>query len=691
MRVIIAEKKNMAEDIGHALSGQVQQRGGYFDCGTFVATWCSGHLLEQLNPEDYDERYKRWTLDALPIIPQPFKMRPKAGSGPYAGMAAKQIAAIRGLVGQATEIIHAGDPGREGQMIVDEVLEWVGNRAPVRRLWLHAQTPDGIKEAFKRLKPNTHYANLFHAARCRAEADWIVGMNCTRGWTLLWRQKGHQGVANVGRVKTPTLGLVVERDLLIEHFKPVPYHTIEAQVQHKNGTFTATWVKPDHAGPPAFDADGRLIDRQAAQRIAAALKGRDGVISRADKTRKKQTAPLLPSLGILQRLASKFGYSPEATLAAAQDLYDKYKLTTYPRTDCTFAPLSEWAKAPSILSMLQGAAGNLLPWKTTDAKRKSAAWNDAKLGEHFAIIPTGRQVDLDTLPTREREIFQIVMRLYAAQFMPDYEYLSTIIEVKVQEHLLRAAGAVPVVQGWKAALGDQLEDEKEAARAKKAQEQKLPDCAVKDPARCDSAAILDKKTSPPPPFTADTLLEAMENAHRYVHNPNIKAKLKQVEGIGTPATRAGIIQSLVTGGFIDERKSGKSLQYRSTDKGRALIAALPSTLKQVDFTALLEGKLEDVATGAMTPQVFRDDMRKFIDRIVLRMRDGTALAEIGQAPPTPIAAPAKGARKTGGTTGLVRSKPTSAPRKRATSTKGTAPQKTKKAPVKGASKSTDWF
>jgi DNA topoisomerase-3 len=611
-------------------------------------------------------------------------MQPKAGVAPYAGMAAKQIAAIRGLVGQATEIIHAGDPGREGQMIVDEVLEWVNNRAPVRRLWLHAQTPDGIKEAFARLKPNTDYANLFHAARCRAEADWIVGMNCTRGWTLLWRQKGHQGVANVGRVKTPTLGLVVERDLLIENFQPVPYHTIEAQVEHKNGAFTATWVKPDNAGPPAFDADGRLIDRQAAQRIASALKGQNGVISRADKTRKKQAPPLLPSLGILQRLASKFGYSPEATLAAAQDLYDKYKLTTYPRTDCTFAPVSEWAKAPGILSMLQGVAGNLLPWKTTDAKRKSAAWNDAKLGEHFAIIPTGKKVDLDALPKREREIFQIVMRLYAAQFMPDYEYLSTIIEVKVQEHLLRAAGAVPVVQGWKAALGDQLEDEKEAARAKKAQEQKLPDCAVKDPARCSSAAVLDKKTAPPPPFTADSLLEAMENAHRYVQNPNIKAKLKQVEGIGTPATRAGIIQSLVKGEFSNERNFGKSLQYHSTDKGKALIAALPSTLKHVDFTALLEGKLEDVASGSMTAQDFRDDMRKFIDRIVLRMRDGTALAEIGQAAPAAPAAPAKSTRKTGGTPG-------SAPRKRASPATVSPPRKTKKAPAKGASKSTGWF
>jgi len=684
MRVIIAEKKNMAEDIARALSGSVQQQGGYFDCGSFRVTWCSGHLLEQINPEDYDPALKRWTIEALPIVPSPFKMRPKTGTGPYAGMAARQIEAIRGLVKGASEIIHAGDPGREGQLIVDEVLEWVGNRAPVKRLWLHAQTPEGIKEGFAKLKDNTNYAQLFHAARCRAEADWIVGMNCTRGWTLLWRQKGHEGVANVGRVKTPTLGLVVERDLLIENFVPVPYYGIEATLQHPKGTFTAAWVRPSDAGPPAFDSEGRLIDAKEAQRIKADLNGKPGVISRADKSRKKTPPPLLPSLGTLQRLASKIGYSPEATLAAAQDLYDKYKLTTYPRTDCNYAPMSEWSKAKSILPMLEKVMPGIMPWKEVNASRQSQAWNDSKLGEHFAIIPTGKQPSMNALPKREQDIFSLIVRLYAAQFFPDYEYLSTVIEARVGEHLLRATGTTPVAAGWKAALGQTFEDEKEAAKAKKEQSQTLPDCAAKDAVRCIKSAVLDRKTTPPPPFTADTLLDAMENAHRFVQDPAVKARLKQVEGIGTPATRAGIIQSLVTGGFLEEKKAAKSLQYRSTDRGRALIHALPNVLKRVDFTAMLEGKLEDVAHGSMTPDAFRADLRKFIDRIVLRMKDGTALAEIGQASPA-----SKAPTKSGPSPAKTAPSRKTTSRKSPARKKAAAPRKTSATKTKASAQ--DWF
>jgi DNA topoisomerase-3 len=675
MRIIIAEKKNMAEDIARALGGSAQLQSGYFDCGSFRVTWCSGHLLEQVNPEDYDASLKRWDLEALPIIPNPFRMRPKSGTGPYAGMAQRQIEAIRVLVKSASEVIHAGDPGREGQLIVDEVLEWVGNKAPVKRLWLHAQTPEGIREGFARLKANTDYARLFYAARCRAEADWIVGMNCTRGWTLLWRQKGHDGVANVGRVKTPTLGLVVERDLQIENFVPVPYYGIEATLRHAKGTFTAAWVRPDDAAAPLYDSEGRLIDPKEARRIEREIDGKPGVISRADKSRQSTPPPLLPSLGTLQRLASKLGYSPEATLAAAQDLYDKHKLTTYPRTDCTYAPVSEWAKAKGILSMLADCMPDLMPWREVDAARQSQAWNDGKLGEHYAIIPTGKKPVLSSLPKREQDVFLLIVRLYAAQFFLDYEYLSTVIEARVGNHLLRATGTTPVQSGWKAALGQAFEDEKEAARVRKEQSQTLPDCAPKDAVQCLKAGVIDRKTTPPPPFTADTLLDAMENAHRFVHDPAVKARLKQVEGIGTPATRAGIIQSLVTGGFIEERKAARSLQYRSNERGRALISALPNVLKRVDFTAMLEGKLEDVAQGVMTPDAFRTDLKRFIERIVLRMKDGSALAEIGPASP----AVRKPALKTTGS-----SRQTAAPRK--TANRKVASHKKASAPRKSSAK-----
>jgi DNA topoisomerase-3 len=629
MKLIIAEKKNLAVDIAKAMSKTQQMRDGYIECGGFTVTWCSGHLLEQCAPHDYDPALKSWSLQALPIIPSPFKLKPKEESGPYAGKAKKQLAVIRGLVAKATEIVHAGDPEREGQLIVDEVLEWAGCKAPVvKRLWPNAQTDEGLREAFSRMKPNSEYRNLYNAARCRAEADWVVGLNCTRGWTLLWQQKGHQGVANVGRVKTPTLGLVYERDKIISNFVPKDYYIITAEIAHANGTFRATWQAPKPTEPPAFDESGRLLLAERAKSIVQAVSGAQGQISRATKTRKSEAPPLLLSLSDAQRLGSKLGYSPEETLAALQALYDTHKLTTYPRTDCRHAPLSEHAKAAQILPMLGSVMPDILPWALAEPARKSAAWDDGKLGAHFALLPTGKKPDLSALPKRERDIFLLVARQYAAQFFPNYEYDSTVIEATISGHVFKATGQTPVAQGWKMvfASAPEADDSK-----KEESNQKLPACAASDPVRCPKASVSTKKTEPPPHYTAETLLDAMENAHRYVQDEAVKRRLKQVEGIGTPATRSGIIQSLVIGGFIEERKSKKAIQYRITERGRALIESIPSTLKRVDFTALLEGKLEAVAQGAMSPDQFLADLRTFMDRLVLRMKDGSALAEIPQA------------------------------------------------------------
>lgn len=643
MRLIVAEKKNMAEDIARALSKSVAQRAGHFDCGGFCVTWCSGHLLQQCEPEDYDPALKSWSVHSLPIIPNPFKLRPNPGSGPYAGQAARQIEVIRGLAAKASEVIHAGDPDREGQLIVDEVLEWVRCRAPVQRLWLHAQTDEGIREAFARLKPNRQYENLFHAARCRAEADWIVGMNCTRGWTVLWRQRGHQGVANVGRVKTPTLGLVYDRDEAIRSFVPRDFFTVGAEVKHANGLFKATWQPPSDAGSPAFDEAGRLVDQQYARAVVKATNGAAGRITRADKTRKKEPPPLLLSLADAQRAASKMGYSPDEALAALQALYDTHKLTTYPRTDCRYAPQSEWARAPAIMATLSKALPDALPWALAEPGMKSSAWDDAKLGAHFALLPTGKQPDLQALQKRERDIFLLVVRQYAAQFFPAYEYDSTVVEVDVCGHAFKANGQTPVVQGWRAVFAAAGEDAASGRKKKGGAEenQKLPACASGDEALCVRSSVEAKKTEPPPHFTAETLLDAMENVHRYVKDEAVKKLLKQVEGIGTPATRASIIKSLISGNFIEERRVKKAIQYHITERGRALIQSIPNLLRRPDFTALLEGKLEDVASGAMTPDRFRADLRALIERVVQRMKDGSALAEIPPATAPALRSPTK--------------------------------------------------
>lgn len=416
MRLFIAEKPSVGRALAAVLPGKAIPRGPekspptHIEVGNDVVTWAFGHLLEQAQPEDYSESYKHWTFDALPIIPFQWKMKPRADAG-------HQLAAIKNLLASADEVVNGGDAGREGQLLIDEILEYFECKKPVRRLWLKAMDEASVQAALADLRDNTDYNNLRASAEARARGDWLVGMNLSRAYTLAGRQKGFDGVLSVGRVQTPTLALVVNRDLEIENFRPKDFYTVTAEVGGADRPFSAKW-KPSADLP--LDDDGRLLDKGLADACAAKVTGATGHVVTFESENKETPAPLPYSLSALQIAANKaFGLSAQDVLNIAQALYEA-KITTYPRTDCQYLPLAQHAAAAQILAGLPAEYADLV--KQADPSRKSAAWNDKKLEghDHHGIIPTGQ--DASHLAGNEKAIFDLVARSYIAQFFSPYVY-----------------------------------------------------------------------------------------------------------------------------------------------------------------------------------------------------------------------------------------------------------------------------
>ena len=372
MRLFIAEKPSMGREIAANLPGPQRKGNGFIETAAGTVTWLFGHVLRQAEPQEYDAKYKIWRAEDLPIVPQKWQLLVSESS-------AKQFAVVRQLISQADEIVHAGDPDREGQLLVDEVLEYVGCDKPVRRILLNALDEKSIKEAISNLRQNGEFFNLRQSALARARADWLIGMNLSRAYTLAAQRSGHRNlVLPVGRVKTPTLALVVRREREIENFKPQDYYTIKGLFQHANGQFSAQWKPKDiQAG---LDPEGRLIDKKIAEAKLAEFSEspNDGVVSGYTKAKKQEPQRLPFSLSSLQVLAGRrFGYEPQQVLDTAQKLYEQ-KLTTYPRSDCEYLPTNQFKDSAVILQNLQGLAHEqLAAWAAgADSRIKSRAWND---------------------------------------------------------------------------------------------------------------------------------------------------------------------------------------------------------------------------------------------------------------------------------------------------------------------------
>lgn len=576
-RLFIAEKPSLGRAIAEGL-GKGQARDGYIICGNDVVTWCFGHVLEQYEPEDYDPQLKVWRRDTLPIIPQQWKNKPKEA-------AKKQLAILGNLLKQASSAVNAGDPDREGQLLVDEVLEYFHYQGPVQRIWLASLDARSVSKALSNLKNNADYAPLRDAARARSRADWLIGMNATRAMSILGKECGRKGVLSLGRVQTPTLALVVERDRKIARFKPIDYFVLQALLDHEAGQFTATFVPSDTQ--PGLDSDGRLVDSAAAAALVEKVHGVEGHIREVTREKKKKAAPLPHCLSSLQKAASaRLNMTAQQVLDTAQSLYEK-KLTTYPRTDCRYLPVEQFTDASRILSTLSGSSNLAQIAGNADPSLRGPVWDTGKITAHHAIIPTGQIPG--SLTKQELALYLMIATAYCLQFYPPMQYESQKISVNLKSTQWEARGRRILDPGWTRFVGEEDDDAKD-------KDQSLPVVKEKDSVTCSNVETLKKKTTPPPRLSEGSLIEAMANIHRFVEDSRAKATLKENEGIGTEATRAGILETLKNRGYL--KAEGKTLV--STALGREVIEMTPEVLKDPVTTAQWESLLESVAAGKAT-------------------------------------------------------------------------------------------
>lgn len=613
MRLFIAEKPSVAKAIAEEL-GVVRRDASSITCkDDNVVTWCFGHLLEQAEPDDYlpdniprtKKGKKIWRIQDLPIFPSEWIVAPRDDAGVQ-----RQLNAIGAFIKRADTLVNAGDPDREGQLLVDEVIEHFNARQSVERFWVSAVDPASIRKGLKALKKNADYAGMRDAARGRSRADWLLGMNLSRAYTLFNQpQFGKGELIAVGRVQTPTLTMVARRDYAVRNFKPQPYLTISAQLSADDKAFTAKW-KPAE-GQKGMDEEGKLlinldigkalIEKLSQEKTAAVLK--------AETKRKKALQPKAYSLADIQIEASRlFGYTAEDTLNICQSLYEEHKITSYPRTDCSFLPESQHADAPGVLA----AIARTFPTTAAavakaDSKIKSPTFNDKKITAHHGIVPVANSVPWDRLNDKEKNLYRLIAKRYIAQFYPVHEYDATEIQFNIGGENFTAKGNVVVKKGWKALYatapkpGDKKKKDAE-------DDQQLP--ALKKDDTADVLGITGKEaqTKPPAYFTEGTLIAAMENIWRSFDDEKLQTQLKEAGGIGTPATRAAIISELRRKTYLEA--DGKILHC--TNLGRSLLKKVSPQIRSAVLTAKFEEKLKLVEKGDCNVDDFVADYEAFI-------------------------------------------------------------------------------
>lgn len=597
--LVLAEKPSVGRDLAKVLKCN-QNKGAYIEGPNYVVTWALGHLVTLLDPEGYGDKYKKWSMETLPMLPKNMKLTVIKKTGKQFAEVKKQM-----LRSDISDLVIATDAGREGELVARWIIEKVGFKKPIKRLWISSQTDKAILDGFRNLKPGSAYENLYRAAQGRAEADWLVGLNVTRALTCKYNAQ-----LSAGRVQSPTLAMIVEREEEIKNFKPKDYYTIIG----KNNDFSMEWI--------AKDNNTRLFNEDVAKKIVGATRGKDGEVVEITQSDKKQFAPALYDLTELQRDCNRiFGYSAKQTLSIMQRLYENYKILTYPRTDSRYITkdvvptLKDRLKAISVGNYLRPATEIL---KGNIHTSKSFV-DDSKVSDHHAIIPTEQRVSLGSLSSEERNVYDLVIKRFLSVLLPPFEYIQTGIKVKIGDETFRAKGKVIKYKGWKMVY-DRVDDLEETTEEGILKEQVLPTLSKGDKLKISAVEIKNHKTKPPARFSEGTLLSAMENPQKYIAVDKESAKtLGETGGLGTVATRADIIEKLFKS-FVIEKK-GKEIV--PTSKGKQLIELVPKDLKSPLLTAKWEKELDDISKGKENVHDFTGRMRNYATALVQDVKFST--------------------------------------------------------------------
>ncbi|TCJ13040.1 DNA topoisomerase III [Rubrobacter taiwanensis] len=598
MRLIVTEKPSVARDIAGSLGKHRREKGALRGDG-WTVTWALGHLVELAPPDAYGEEYRRWRLETLPILPGRFKMKvnPKTR---------EQYSLVKRLMRDpaVTEIVNACDAGREGELIFAYLYQLAGCDKPVKRLWISSLTPEAIREGFGNLRAGRQMLPLEHAARSRSEADWIVGMNATRAYSVRFGRPGN--VLSVGRVQTPTLKLLVDREREIENFKPEKFWTVHARFCRGKDSYDGVWFR---------GRQNRLKEREAAQEIAEKVRRKTGTVQKAERREKTERPPLLYDLTELQRNANaKYNFTAERTLKAAQRLYEERKLITYPRTSSRYLSqdmvpsFKRRIEAAAALPELARFAEELLALPKLPVNKRIV--DDGKVTDHHAIVPTGKRLSGE-LPPDEAKIYDLIVRRFLAVFFPAARFENTTVVTGVAGETFLSKGRVVLEAGWRALYLDGVGGKREKEPpvlppVEKGQEWEVAKVAVKE-----------GETKPPPRYSEAAILGAMETAGRFVEDEELRQQMKD-SGLGTPATRAAILERLIQVGYAERR--GKTLV--PTVKGKELISLLgESTLTLPELTARWEERLAKMERGEESREAFMGDVREFATRVVEHVRN----------------------------------------------------------------------
>lgn len=620
MKLFIAEKPDLAKSIASGIDGNFERNDGYFIKGNNIITWAFGHILELAEPHLYDEKYKAWNLEDLPLNIKSFKYVPKESSK-------KQLKIICDLINdkRVDNIVNCGDPDEEGQILIDEILYYAKNTKPVERLLLQDLTEKGIRKSLNEMKSNKDFYNLSQSGFARSQADWIVGINLTRAYTKIAQNNGYKNVISLGRVQTPILSLVVSRDKEHENFKSSFYYTLSSLVNTNN---LQIWMN--------LKTEEKITDEDEVTAIKNKVTNKAGNLT-VEKEEKKEYAPLPYNLLLLQADCSKkFGYKPDKTLQITQNLREKHRLITYNRSDCQYLPENMFEQSPDILNAVTQTLNNTQIKNMVDNANlsiKNSAFNDKNLTAHFAIIPTTQIANKEDMSQDEINVYEMIAKRFIAQFYPPYEFLQTNLEFNIENYIFTATSKKTLKIGYKPIFEklDSDEDENETNDDEKADYSNF----VNDlNAKCIDTKIDKKQTKPKPYYTVATLLKDLASASKYVKDEKIKALLKEKDkdkkgengGIGTPATRSEHIKNLFEREYIKEEK--KSII--STSKGRDLIKLAPEILTNFDMTALWFEEQKEIQSGNLSKDDFIKEIYGYIEKEISSIKNNKELEKLGE-------------------------------------------------------------